>query len=180
MKKVCIITTSYRKNGNSNTLASEFARGAKESGNQVEIISLAEKNIAFCRGCLTCSHTHQCVIQDDAVEIAQKMQNADVLVFATPVYYYSVSGQLKTLIDRVNPLYASDYRFRDVYLIACAAEDEKNTVEGTKCAIQGFVDCYEKSRLAGVVFAGGVYGVGDVRQHPVMLESYEMGKRVGL
>ena len=96
-KKVLIISASPRKGGNSETLADEFARGAKEAGNIVEKISLYDKTIGFCKGCLACLKRGRCVIQDDAVEIASKMHEADVLVFATPVYYYSVSGQLKTM-----------------------------------------------------------------------------------
>ena len=73
-------------------------------------------------GCVACLKLGHCVIQDDAVEIAAKMHDADVLVFATPVYYYSVSGQLKTMLDRANPLYGTDYAFTKAYLLAAAAE----------------------------------------------------------
>ena len=93
-KKVLIISSSPRKGGNSETLAAAFAKGAREAGNQVETVYLREKQVGFCKGCIACLNLGHCVIQDDAVEIAAKMNNADVLVFATPVYYYCVSGQL--------------------------------------------------------------------------------------
>ena len=102
-KKVLIISSSPRKGGNSETLAEAFAKGAREAGNQVETVSLREKQVGFCKGCLACLKLGHCVIQDDAVEIAAKMHDANVLVFATPVYYYCVSGQLKTMLDRANP-----------------------------------------------------------------------------
>lgn len=86
-KKVLVISTSPRKNSNSDALAKEFARGAKEAGNLVEEISLIGKTINFCKGCLACTKTLRCVMHDDADAIAQKMLAADVLVFATPVYY---------------------------------------------------------------------------------------------
>lgn len=175
-KKVIIITSSPRKGGNSDSLAESFANGAKESGNSVEIISLADKNIGFCKGCLACVKAQKCVINDDAAEIIGKMKEADVIVFATPVYYYSVSGQLKTMLDRSNPLYTTDYSFRKIYLLATAAEDAAHTVAGTQTAIQGWVDCYEKTSLAGTVFAGGVTNKGDIVGHPVLKEAYEMGK----
>lgn len=178
MKNVLIISSSYRKNGNSSALASEFARGAKEVGNSVEIVHLCDNKIAFCRGCFACQTTKKCVISDDAVAIAEKMKNADVLVFATPVYYYSVSGQLKTMIDRANPLYTSDYKFREVYLLATAAEDEEYTVEGTVKTIQGFVDCYEKCSFKAVIFAGGVNDEGDIKGHSALIEAYNAGKNV--
>ena len=123
-KKVLIISSSPRKGGNSETLAAAFAKGALEAGNEVETVYLREKQYGFCKGCFVCLKLGHCVIKDDAVEVAAKMHDADVLVFVTPVYYYSVSGQLKTMLDRANPLFDTDYAFTKVYLLATAAEDE--------------------------------------------------------
>jgi multimeric flavodoxin WrbA len=93
-KKVLIISTSPRKGSNSDALADEFAKGAMDAGNEVEKVSLIGKDIQFCRGCLACQKTKRCVIHDDADTIVQeKMLLADVLVFATPIYYYEMSGQ---------------------------------------------------------------------------------------
>ena len=86
-KNVLIISSSPRKGGNSVTLAEAFAKGAQDAGNHVETIRLCEKQIGFCKGCFACLKLGHCVIKDDAVEIAAKMHDADVLVFATPVYY---------------------------------------------------------------------------------------------
>ncbi len=108
-KKVLILSSSPRKGGNSETLAAAFAKGAQEAGNQVELVHLREKQYGFCKGCFACLKLGHCVIKDDAVEIVSQMHDADVLVFATPVYYYSVSGQLKTMLDRANPLFDTDY-----------------------------------------------------------------------
>lgn len=177
-KNVLIISSSPRKGGNSETLAASFAKGAGEVGHKVETIYLREKNYSFCKGCLACLKLGHCVIDDDAVEIAARMHDADVLVFATPVYYYSVSGQLKTMLDRANPLFDSDYAFTKAYLLAAAAEDGEETAEGTVKAVQGWVDCFERCELAGTVFAGGVNGVGDIAGHPALEEAYQMGKEV--
>lgn len=177
-KNVLIISSSPRKNGNSETLASYFANGATEAGNQVETVYLREKQIGFCRGCLACQKTERCVIHDDAVEIAAKMHDADVLVFATPVYYYSVCGQLKTMLDRANPLFGTDYKFTKVYLLATAADDGDEAVEGTVKAVQGWVDCFDRCELAGTVFAGGVNGVGEICGHGALDTAYEVGKNI--
>ena len=177
-KKVLVITSSFRKGGNSDSLAESFVSGARENGNEVDIISLADKRIEFCKGCLACGKTQKCVINDDAVEIAERMKAADVIVFATPVYYYSVSGQLKTMLDRANPLFTTDYNFREIYLLASAAEDGYETVAGTKTAIQGWVDCYENARFSGTVFAGGVNAKGDIVGHHALKEAYELGKTI--
>ena len=86
-KKVLIISTSLRKNSNSDALAKSFAEGARSAGNEVETVSLTGKNITFCKGCLACQSIGRCVIKDDAIVLAEKMRTADVLAFATPIYY---------------------------------------------------------------------------------------------
>lgn len=117
-KKVLVISTSPRKGGNSDTLADAFVQGAQEAGNDVEKVTLCGKTIGFCRGCLTCQSTQRCVIRDDADTITQQMLTADVIAFATPIYYYGMCGQMKTMLDRANPLFPADYQFRDIYLPA--------------------------------------------------------------
>ena len=177
-KRVFILSSRPRKGGNSETLAAAFARGAREAGNQVETVYLREKQYGFCKGCFACLKLGHCVIRDDAVEIAARMHDADVLVFVTPVYYYSVSGQLKTMLDRANPLYDTDYAFTKAYLLATAAEDEQETVEGTVKAVQGWVDCFPRCELADTVFAGGVNEVGDIDGHPALERAYQVGKGI--
>ena len=177
-KNVLIISSSPRKGGNSETLAASFARGAQEAGHQVETVYLREKQLGFCRGCFVCLKIGHCVINDDAVEIAARMHDADVLVFATPVYYYSVSGQLKTMLDRANPLYDTDYAFTKAYLLATAAEDTPETFEGTEKAVQGWVDCFPHCTLAGTVYAGGVNELGEISGRPALEQAYQMGREI--
>ena len=179
MSNILIIKTSPRADGNSDALADEFARGAAEAGHTVETVSLAGKTIGFCRGCLACQATGRCVIHDDADAIRQQIHDADVVVWATPVYYYSVCGQMKTMIDRSNPIFGTDYKFTDVYLLAAAAEMGEATVSGAVTALQGWVDCFERARLAGVVFAGGVTERGEIAGHDALRKAYEAGRAVG-
>lgn len=178
MKNILIISTSLRAHSNSNALAHEFARGASDAGHHVELISLVDKNIQFCRGCLACQRTQRCVINDDAVGIVSKMHDADVIVFATPIYYYEMCGQMKTLLDRANPLYPSDYNFRDIYILTSAAEDELTTPEGTINGLSGWIECFEKATLAGTVFAGGVNAPGEIKGHHALTEAYHLGKSI--
>lgn len=177
-KKVLIISTSPRKNGNSETLADAFLKGAADSGNIVEKISLYDKTIGFCKGCLACQKTGRCVIHDDADTIAQKMLSADVLVFATPIYYYEMSGQMKTMLDRANPLFPADYAFRDVYLLSTAADNEARVDARAVNGLEGWIACFPKAHLAGTVFAGGVNGVGEINGHSALEKAYEMGKGI--
>lgn len=178
MKKILVVSSSLRLRSNSEALADEFARGAADAGNEVEKITLREKDIRFCKGCLACQKTERCVIQDDASAIVEKMHDADVIAFASPIYYYGMCGQLKTLLDRANPLYPSDYRFRDIYMLTSAAEDEKYVPERAVAGLTGWIDCFEKARLAGTVFAGGVGASGETEGHPSLARAYEMGKSI--
>lgn len=177
-KSVLIISTSPRKGGNSDTLAEEFAKGAREAGNQLEKIELYNKTIGFCKGCLACQKSLRCVIHDDADTIAQKMLTADVIVFATPIYYYEMSGQMKTMLDRANPLYPANYAFRDIYLLATAADTEKSAMDGAIKGLEGWIACFEKARLAGTVFGGGADAMGTIQGNPALAKAYEMGRNV--
>ena len=179
MSKVLVITTSLRAKSNSDRLAEELIRGAKEAGNEVENISLKGKEIRFCIGCLACQKTQKCVQKDDAVQIAEKVKNADTLVFVTPIYYYEMSGQMKTLLDRLNPLYSSDYRFRRIYMLSVAAEDEPYVPEKAISGLQGWVDCFEKAELVDTLFCGGINDPGEAERHQIEAEeAYGFGKKI--
>ena len=177
MSKVLVITTSLRAKSNSDRLAEELIRGAKDAGHEVEQISLKGKEIKFCIGCLSCQKTQKCVLKDDAVQIAEKVKEAETLVFSTPIYYYEMSGQMKTLLDRLNPLYPSDYKFRKVYMLSVATEDEDYVPEKAVSGLHGWVDCFEKAEFAGSLFCGGISDPGEARGRSVELdEAYQFGK----
>lgn len=179
MKKVLIICTSPRKGGNSEVLADSFMKGAQEAGHQVEKVCLHDKQVGFCKGCLVCQKTMRCFISDDTNTIVEQMRQADVLVFATPVYFYDMCGQMKTLLDRSNPLFPADYRFRDVYLVASAAEQEDTAIDGTITGLSGWVSCFEQARLAGVVRGIGIDKIGAAKEATEHLSAaYKMGKSI--
>ena len=177
MSKVLIIKTSLRAKSNSDILADKVVEGAKDAGHDVEIISLKDKTVGFCKGCLACQTTQKCVIKDDAVEIAEKVKDVDTLVFATPIYYYEMSGQMKTLLDRLNPLFPSDYKFRNVYMISTAAEDETFVPENAVSGLNGWIDCFEKASFKGSLFCGGINDMGEAAdKEEEKREAYEFGK----
>ena len=179
MSKVIVITTSLRAKSNSDILAEKLIAGAKDAGHEVEQISLKGKTIKYCIGCLACQKTQKCIQKDDAIEIAEKMKNADTLVFVTPIYYYEMCGQMKTLLDRMNPLFSSNYKFRKVYLLSVAAEDEEATPEKAVSGLQGWVDCFEKAELAGSLFCGGINDAGEANGKKVEQdEAYKFGGSV--
>ena len=178
MKRVIVISTSLRRGSNSDMLAEKFAEGARSAGNDVEKISLVGKEIQFCKGCFGCQKLGKCVIKDDVNDIMAKVLVADVVVWATPIYYYEMSGQMKTLIDRMNAMYPQDYKFRDVYLLATAAEDEDTTYKRAEQGLEGWIECYPESRLAGTLFCGGVNDAREIEGNSKLLEAFEMGKAV--
>ena len=178
-KKILVISTSLRNGSNSDILADEFTKGAIEAGNEVQKVNLKDKTIAFCKGCLACQNTKKCVINDDATKIFETIKDVDVVVWATPVYYYSMSGQMKTLIDRLNPLFVSNYKFKDVYLIATAAEADETAINGTITGLTGWIECLDKTNLKGIIKAVGVCNAKDVNNFKNYLsKAYEMGKAV--
>lgn len=176
-KNVLVISGSPRKGGNSDTLCNQFVQGAIEAGNDVEKICLREKKINFCTGCYACKENGICIQKDDMAEILDKMMAADVILMATPVYFYTMDGQMKTLIDRTVPLY-SRMKNKDMYFIATAAENSKSALERTIDGFRGFTDCYGGLREKGIIYAAGVWNIGDVKSTKYMTEAYEMGKTV--
>ena len=179
MSKVLVITTSLRAKSNSDRLAEEVIRGAKDAGHEVELVSLKGKEIRFCIGCLSCQVTQKCVLKDDAVQIAEKVKEAETLVFSTPIYYYEMSGQMKTLLDRLNPLYPSDYKFRKVYMLSVAAEDGDDVSEKAVSGLHGWVDCFEKAEFAGSLFCGGISDPNEATGRSVESdEAYQFGKQL--
>ena len=178
-KKVVVVSSSFRKNGNSETLANEFIRGAKETGNEVETIYLRDITLNYCRGCFACLKLNHCVIADDAKELIEKVRTADVLCFATPIYYYAVSGQLKTFLDRMNPIYGVGHNFKDIYLLTAANDTDSKAMDGAIKDIEGWVECFEGVTLKGVVKGTGANDVGDILSHKDKLEeAYNLGKNI--
>lgn len=177
-KKVFILSGSFRKHGNSDLLCDEFKRGAEEAGHSVEKIFINEKLIHYCRGCGVCNSTHQCVIKDDMAEILDKMVKADVIVMATPVYFYSMNGQMKTLIDRTVPRYG-EISHKDFYFIVAAADNSHANMEKTLEGFRGFTeDCLEDAREKGVIYGTGAWQIGDIKGQPAMQEAYEAGRNI--
>lgn len=178
-KKVLIIATSLRKGSNSTIIAEEFAKGAKDAVHEVEMISLHDKKIEFCKGCLVCQKTQKCIINDDISMILEKMRVSDVVAFSTPIYFYEMCGQMKTFIDRTNPLFPSEYKFTDIYLLATAADDESSSIDGAVKGLQGWIDCFEKASLKGVIRGTGVVDAREVKSVANILEdTYIMGKNI--
>lgn len=177
MKKVLILSGSPRKGGNSDLLCDEFARGAKDSGNEVEKIFVAGKKIAPCLACYVCRNTGVCAIKDDMAEVLQKMIEADVIVLASPVYFYSIDAQLKAVIDRTVARWL-EVKNKDFYYIVTCADTDKDSTERTLECFRGYADCVEGAKECGVIYGTGVYEKGAIKDTAAMKQAYAMGKRI--
>ena len=177
-KKVLILSGSPRKGGNSDLLCDEFLRGAREGGHQAEKIFLRDKKIAPCSACYFCAKNGgRCAIEDDMAGILDKMQAADVIVMASPVYFYSIDAQMKALIDRCVARW-TNIPNKEFYYIMTAAEDSRTVMGGTLACFRGFAVCLDGAKEMGVIQAKGFYEAGAVRSTRYMKDAYEMGKNV--
>lgn len=140
MKNVVVISSSPRK-GNSDKLCDEFCKGAINGGNNVKRINIRDIKLNFCLACRDCYNYGNCVQNDDMNSIYPYIRQADILVFSTPIYFGEMSGQLKTFLDRLYPLYTS-IKGKQVYLIASCYENNKtfidNSLNGLKRVLQDF------------------------------------------
>ena len=177
-KKVLILSGSPRKGGNSDILCDEFLRGAQESGNQVEKIRVAAKKVAPCAACYYCrDHGGECARKDDMAEILQKMIDADVIVLASPVYFYSIDAQLKAVIDRTLARWL-EVKNKEFYYIVTMADESVSSADTTLACFRGYADCVEGAVEKGVLIGSGVYQPGTVKTTAAMQKAYEMGRNV--
>ena len=178
MKNVLILSGSPRLNGNSDLLCNEFMRGAQEAGHKVEKIRVATKKIGYCRACYFCrDHEGQCAVRDDMAEILEKMLKADIIVLASPVYFYSIDAQLKTVIDRTVARWL-EFHNKEFYYIMSAAEDTDTVMDTTLACLRGLADCLDGSVERGIIYGKGVYEKGEIKTHPAMQQAYEMGTSI--
>ncbi len=173
---VVIINGSPRTKGNSDLLCDEFIRGAKESGNQTEKVSLREYTVNPCRACYACFKTGKCIQKDDMAEILNKVKNADVLVLASPTYFMTMTGQMKVFIDRLLPEWQG-LGGKDVYIIV-TGHDRK---EGLKRTADDLSDIfsYLGNTVKSIIWGEGVWQKGEVIGTRAMDEAYHAGKNIG-
>lgn len=176
-KKVLILSSSPRRGGNSDTLCDQFQKGAVEAGNQVEKIFLKEKNINYCTGCGACYNSSKCFQHDDMADVLEKIVQADVIVMATPVYFYTMAAQMKTLIDRTVPRY-EEITGKDFYFIVTAADNSIKAMERTIEGFRGFTSCLSDAREKGILYGVGAWNIGEINKTPAMQQAYELGKSI--
>ncbi len=178
-KKVLILSSSPRKGGNSDFLSDKFMEGALAAGNEVEKIFLKDKKVNYCIGCGLCTTNGYsgCSQNDDMAEILDKMIAADVIVLATPVYFYTMCAQLKTVIDRCCAKYTKIVN-KEFYFIATAGEGEEAALDGTFDSLRCFLACLEGSEEKGVIKGHGLWTRGEAEGSTAAIEAYDLGKSI--
>lgn len=175
-KNILVIAGSPRKGGNSDILCDAFIRGAVEAGNTAEKIYAQDLTIGACRACAVCRKTGKCVQRDDMDAVIEKMLAADVIVLASPMYYYSISAQLKLVIDRTYSAF-TEMKNKEFYFIVTSAVSGK-AMERAFDPMHGFVQCVPDATVAGKIYGGGHYDKGSAKGSAAETEAYEMGRGV--
>ena len=175
MKNVVVLSASPRKNGNSDILCGQFAKGAEEAGHSCEIISLYDQYIGFCRACYACFRTGKCVLKDDMADILDKVQAADVLVVATPTYFLTMNGMLKTTIDRFLPKW-QDLGGHEVYLIV-TGHDARAGLKMVGDELSG-IFTHLGNEVKDIIWGEKVWQKGEVRGTKAMEEAYQAGLHI--
>lgn len=175
--KVLAVSASPRIEGNSDLLCEQFLKGAKEAGNETEKINLAKIRITPCTACYGCRKTGRCVQKDGMDEMLAELIQSDVILLATPVYFYSMDAQMKIFIDRCLPRY-QEIRNKDFYFAVVAADSRREAMEPALAGFRGYISCLPGAKEKGIFYGTGAWEKGDILGLPVMQTVYEVGKRL--
>lgn len=180
MAKVVGIYGSPRKGGNTDLLLDSALKGCQEQGDDVKKVYVRDLHIAGCSGCDGCAKTGICVIQDDMQDIYTLMDDADVIILSSPIFFYGVTSQIKALIDRGQAMWWRTRGGKDSknnkdtargrgYLIAVGATRGKNLFECAKLTARYFFDALGMSFEGGCFFRG-IESIGAVKEYPQTLQ----------
>jgi multimeric flavodoxin WrbA len=150
-------------------------KGAMEANHRVKKVRLLENKINYCTGCYACERTGKCVQKDDMSQILDDMLAADVIVLATPVYFYTMCAQMKTVIDRTVARY-TELTNKEFYFIVTAADGNQAALERIIEGFRGFTSCLNGAQEKGIIYGTGAWRAGDIRTSQAMKQAYEMGK----
>lgn len=175
MSKIVVLAGSPRKNGNTDLLVKAFVDGAGIK-NDVEVVSVADYKVNPCIGCNSCfsRESHQCFQKDDMALIYEKLMEADVIVAASPVYFYGISAQLKAIIDRLHTPIRNEFRVKKLALLLVGAATLPELFDAIKVQYQLILNFFQLED-AGMVLVRGVKDIGDIKDHPALQEAYELG-----
>lgn len=177
MKNIAVLIGSPRRRGNTEALAAAFIRGAESAGHHVDVLRAASMKIHGCIACNACYRdaAHRCVFDDDMTDCYGRLAGADVIVAATPIYFYGVSSQLKSLIDRLHNPIRGGFRVRKLVLLAVCADDDGAVFDSVRAMYRATL-AYFRLENGGEVCVRGVPGAGDIAGSPLLAEAERLGR----
>ena len=175
MSKIVVLVGSMRKGGNTDLLAQAFTEGASKN-NDVEIVSVADYKVNPCIGCNSCftRKENSCFQNDDMSVIYEKLSTADIVVIASPVYFYGISAQLKAIIDRLHTPMRNKFKTKKLALLLVGAASLPNLFDSIKLQYQLVLDYFHLEDV-GMVLVRGVKEKGDIEGNDALNEAYELG-----
>lgn len=179
-KKIAVITGSPRKSGNSAAMADAFIKAAEEKGHSVTRFDAASMNVGGCHACETCYKTGKaCTFDDDFNLIAPAVLEADAVVFATPVYWYSIPAQIKAVIDKLYSFCVAgkDIAGKECALIACCEEEDMSVLDGVRVPVERSA-ALMKWRMVGEVLIPGVLNIGDIDKTDGCKQAAELADKI--
>ena len=175
MSNIVILVGSMRKNGNTDLLAQAFAEGVREN-NFVEIVSVADYKVNPCIGCNSCftREGNKCFQNDDMDGIYEKLKVADMVVVASPVYFYGISAELKAVIDRLHTPMRNEFSIKKLVLLLVGAAELPELFDAIKLQYQLVLNFFHLED-AGMVLVRGVKDKGDIKGNAALKEAYDLG-----
>ena len=174
--KVLVITGSPHKNGTSALLTDQFIKGAEESGHEVFRFDAAFKDVHPCIACEECHGSSPvCVFKDDMVELNPHLIEADVIVLVSPIYYYDISAQFKSVIDRFYANDASLHGDKKAVLLLSMADNSIETANGALSSFRGMTK-YLEWEIAGTIVAKNCMSLEMIRNTDYPNQAYQLGK----
>lgn len=172
--KVVILNGSPRKGGNTEIMAETFAKAAKK--HEVEILNIASMNIKGCLGCKYCyEHQGECVQKDDMVKVLETLKDADMVVFASPIYWFDITAQLKTVIDRLYACGSTGFHFNKTALLLNAGADH---VFDAAIAQYKAMTSYLKWEDQGIITAPNMVEKGKMKECPELEKVKELAEKL--
>lgn len=175
MSKIVVLVGSMRKGGNTDLLAQAFTEGASKY-NDVEIVSVANYKVNPCIGCNSCFTRKEniCFQNDDMSAIYEKLRTADIVVIASPVYFYGISAELKAIIDRLHTPMRNEFQIKKLALLLVGAESLPNLFDAIKLQYQLVLEFFHLED-AGMILVRGVKDKGDIKGNEALREAYKLG-----
>ncbi|MDR3090128.1 MAG: flavodoxin family protein [Desulfobulbaceae bacterium] len=175
---IVLLSGSPRKNGNTDRLVAAFVEGANAAGKKARVFRVADMKIAPCLSCNACfKHPGVCAQKDDMADILAAVSKADAIVFASPIYFFAVSAQLKAAIDRLYAMTKAGMPIRESALLLTCGAPTTRVVESVIFMFRA-IGSYQKWREAGIVVAPNLHEPGEIDGRPELSEARKLGETI--